>query len=999
MTTVVQVGSTAPTARELLKLADGSGRSWTDFDAAWYRRTYPQVLAALRKPTDAAALAHYLDHGQQQGLSPNPFFDEPYFLRMHPGAANAIREGGAKSGFDFYCRNLGRHRRPHWLFDQAWYRKQYDDLTDETLADNGLVNGYDHFLRHGSREGRSGSPFFDPLVYRASLPAREVAAAEAAGWYLHCIDRLHARSGPERESSVYFDPVWYLKTYEAVAQAVAGGELLSALHHYLSNDTPTQFDPRPEFSEKFYLKLYPDILKAIDAGNIRNGYHHFLANGVFERRVPSEAVDLAYYTDTYRSVRDDVQQGIARDAFAHYLSIGRAQGLHAAAPPEEKYTEGQAKTLFRQRAAALVPLFARRPLDFSCAGAPVLSVVMVLHDRFALTLQALASLRANFAGPIDLILVDSGSTDETVHIERCVHGATVLRFDINIGFLRGSNAGLQGAVADTVLFLNNDLELAHDAIRAALDRLTSDARIGAVGGKVVRTHGRLQEAGCIIWRDGATLGYLRDGSPTAPEANFVRDVDFCSGVFLMVRGDLLRELDGFADDFAPSYYEDVDLCVRIHQAGYRVVYDPSVVVHHLEYGSASSARASEAEMSRARQTFIARNQDYLLTRRIADPKEVVVARSADTPRHRVLFIEDNVPLRVIGSGFVRSNDVISVMAEIGCHVTVFPILPNAFDLATIYADMPDTVEVMFNKTLDDLAPFLESRAAYYDTIWVARTHNLDRIRPILGRLTNRPRIILDTEAIVALRAAAQAELSGDGTDFDLDGAIRKEFSNATVCQGIVAVSEREAEKLRTLGFTDVSVIGHARALTPTPRRFADRAGMLFVGAIHNVDSPNYDSLCWFVDEVLPLVQAVLGWETRLTIAGYMADGVTLERFRDHPRISLRGPMPDMAPLYDAHRLFVAPTRYAAGTPYKVHEAASYGLPIVASDLLRRQTGWEDGRELLAAPTTDPKRFAEQIIALHGDRVRWQRIRDAALARLVAENGRERYVTALREILG
>jgi glycosyltransferase involved in cell wall biosynthesis len=110
-------------------------------------------------------------------------------------------------------------------------------------------------------------------------------------------------------------------------------------------------------------------------------------------------------------------------------------------------------------------------------------------------------------------------------------------------------------------------------------------------------------------------------------------------------------------------------------------------------------------------------------------------------------------------------------------------------------------------------------------------------------------------------------------------------------------------------------------------------------------------------------------------------------------------MPDMAPLYDAHRVFVAPTRYAAGTPYKVHEAASYGLPIVASDLLCRQTGWEDGRELLAAPTTDAKRFAEQIIALYGDRVRWQRIRDAALARLVAENGRDRYVTALREILG
>jgi GT2 family glycosyltransferase len=999
MAITLQPVSAARTVREVLKLVTGPAQSWTEFDPKWYVRAYPQVRLALATPTDARVLAHYLDHGQQLGHSPNRFFDEAYFLRMHPGAVPAMRAGHAESGFDFYCRAEGRQRKPHWLFDQAYYRNRYDDLTDDTLAENGLRNGYDHFLRHGSREGRTGSPFFDPQVYRANLSKDEAAAAEAAGWFADCIDRLHARSGPERVTSVYFDPVWYLQNYETVAQAVADGEYVSALHHYLANETPTQFDPLPEFSEAFYLKLYPDIVVAIEAGNIRNGYQHFLSDGVFERRAPCEAVDLTYYIDSHKSVRDDLLHGVARDAFAHYLAVGRAQGLLAAAPPEEKFTEGQAKTLFRQRAAALVPLYARRPIDFSYSGAPAVSVIMVVHDRFALTLQALASLRNNFAGAIDMILVDSGSTDETVQIERCVRGATVLRFDMNVGFLRGCNAGLQGALAEAVLFLNNDVELAHDAVRAALGRLGSDPRIGAVGGKVVRTHGRLQEAGCIVWQDGTTLGYMRDAAPTVPQANFVRDVDYCSGVFLMVRGDLLRELDGFADDFAPAYYEDVDLCVRIREAGYRVVYDPSVVVHHLEYGSATSARASEAEMSRARKTFIGRHADYLGARIAAHPRAEVFARGTDAPRHRILFIEDMVPLRVIGSGFVRSNDVIAVMAELGCHVTVFPILPHSFDLAAIYGDMPETVEVMFNKTLDDLPPFLQSRAGYYDIVWVARTHNLDRVREHVERLDPPPRIVLDTEAITALRTAAQAALTGETKTFDLDGAIRAEFAGASICRGIVAVSEPEAETLRRLGYQDVSVVGHIRALTPTSRRFADRAGLLFVGAIHNIDSPNYDSLCWFVDEVLPLVQDTLGWETRLTIAGYMAGGVTLDRFRDHPRISLRGPLPDMGPLYDSHRLFVAPTRYAAGTPYKVYEAASYGLPIVASDLLCRQTGWEAGREMLTAPTTDAKLFAAQIVALYGDRVRWQRIRDAALARLAAENGRERYVTALREILG
>ena len=80
-------------------------------------RAYPTARLALPNPTDAKVLAYYFDHGQKQGHSPNPFFDEAYFLRMQPGAARAVRDGHAESGFDVYCRGHGAQRRPHWLFD------------------------------------------------------------------------------------------------------------------------------------------------------------------------------------------------------------------------------------------------------------------------------------------------------------------------------------------------------------------------------------------------------------------------------------------------------------------------------------------------------------------------------------------------------------------------------------------------------------------------------------------------------------------------------------------------------------------------------------------------------------------------------------------------------------------------------------------------------------------------------------------------------------------
>jgi glycosyltransferase involved in cell wall biosynthesis len=173
--------------------------------------------------------------------------------------------------------------------------------------------------------------------------------------------------------------------------------------------------------------------------------------------------------------------------------------------------------------------------------------------------------------------------------------------------------------------------------------------------------------------------------------------------------------------------------------------------------------------------------------------------------------------------------------------------------------------------------------------------------------------------------------------------------------------------------------------------------MLFVGAIHTPDSPNLDSLVWFADEVLPLIEEALGWETRLTIAGYIAPGIDLSRFERHRRITLRGAVSNLEPLYNASRVFVAPTRFAAGTPYKVYEAASRGLPVVATELLRGQLGWANEEEILSAEA-DPNAFAAAVTALYQQEERWRAVREGALRRLRRENDREGFVDAISRVL-
>ena len=1020
--------------RDML-LAGADAVGWAGFDAAWYLAAYPAAREALASADPAEVLKFYLDRGQQLGHSPNMYFDEDWHRRRYPRVAAALRDGTIASAFDAYCRHGFYGRSPHWLFDELFYRTRYPDLTEDYLAAQGLANGYDHYLRHGQFSGRSGHPLFDPAVYSAELAAGEHLEAEQRGCFTHYLASLRQNS-TERRTSILFDPAWHAASMQRAKVSLDQGNWRCALHHYLTNPTPTTFDPLAEFSERYYLARYRDVANAVSAGKYRNGYEHFLVEGRDKLRAPHRSIDLAYYASR-QAVAQDLASGRAHDAFEHYLTHGRILGLPAAPSEDQSVNEESAKLLFRRKANNLLPLFGHQLLDFTHGGRPDLSVVLVLHNQFALTMQALGSLRSNYAGAIELILVDSGSTDETVLIERHVAGTNRLRFEDNLGFLRGCNVGLQFATADFVLLMNNDVELAPGAVNAALQRLRSQQRTGAVGGKIVRSHGLLQEAGCTVWNDGSASGYLRDVSPLAPEVNFVRPVDYCSAAFLMVRGELLRDLEGFDDSFAPAYYEDADLCLRIAQAGYDVVYDPSIIVLHHEYGSAEGTDAVERQIALNRAIFVAKHAAYLQGQPLKDLRNQVVSRFARTETsRRILFIDDTVPLRTIGSGFVRSNDLIQVMASLGYRVTVFPLKANRQDIAGVYRDMPESVEVMYDRDIADLADFLTERDGYFDYLWISRTHNLDRIRHLLDtalRPATPTPIVLDTEAIASLRDIARAALTGEAPasaveavrqadpaatvtpieptaavtpadaaaaviPADAAAAVTKEFAHAGLCQTVVAVSDEEAGILRGIGLNNVAVIGHMRRLNPTPRPFAERSGMLFVGAIHQQASPNLDSLEWFVDAVLPSIERVLGWRTRLTVVGYTAPGISLAAFAKHPRVTLAGTIVDLTRVYDQHRVFIAPTRFAAGLPYKVYEAASFGLPVVATELLRRQMGWENGQDMLCAGIDDPEQMARQVLALYQDATLWQRIRANALDRLGRENSPEGYAEAIQRVL-
>src|SRR5262249_49150232 len=155
-----------------------------------------------------------------------------------------------------------------------------------------------------------------------------------------------------------------------------------------------------------------------------------------------------------------------------------------------------------------------------------------------------------------------------------------IRNSENRNFLLAVNQAALEARGRYLLLLNNDAQLLPGSLRAALDTIESEPGIGAVGGRLILFDGSLQEAGSIIWRDGSCLGYGRGDNPFASSYMFRRDVDYCSGAFLLTPLELWKKLGGFDEAFVPAYYEETDYCVRLWEHGFRVVYEPAAVLMH-----------------------------------------------------------------------------------------------------------------------------------------------------------------------------------------------------------------------------------------------------------------------------------------------------------------------------------------------------------------------------------------------------------------------------------
>ena len=242
---------------------------------------------------------------------------------------------------------------------------------------------------------------------------------------------------------------------------------------------------------------------------------------------------------------------------------------------------------------------------------PKVSILVVSYNARDHVLACLASVAAHVTLPHEVVVVDNASADATVDAVRArFPAALVIANEANVGFSRANNQATRASAGAYVLVLNGDAEVGPGCVETLAALLDAQAGAGIVGPRTRFPDGRIQVSfgprptPLAEWRQRKLVRGVRSGDAASlarAEEQAAREQEpaWVSGSCFLARRAALEAVAGFDEGFF-LYQEDVDLCLRVRAAGWRIVYTPRAeVVHHLGASMAQAASRSAIEYHRS----------------------------------------------------------------------------------------------------------------------------------------------------------------------------------------------------------------------------------------------------------------------------------------------------------------------------------------------------------------------------------------------------------------
>jgi GT2 family glycosyltransferase len=520
------------------------------FDETWYFNEYPLVYEQGNDPIE-----HYLNIGYLEGKDPNPLFCTTWYLTKYAD----IQKSGDNPFVHYLTQGYKEKRDPHPIFQTEWYFHYNPDCA------TGEVNPLLHYFKHGSVEGRKVHPLFDERFYTRQTGLQPEDGAPLfhyimAGW------KQGFNPNP------FFDVKYYIDN-------ILNGTLEEPLSHFIQEAISQKISPSPYFDTDFYIHT-----NELNVNGAADPLIHFLTKGIKLLRRPSPLFKIYQFRENgdlheinhTTDLDKYIQQGELDPVYEYIETKARIQVKEKARLRSQPIKKG---SHFELKEADLKNILGQ--IQFKKVEHPTVSVIIPYYNAKKYIIECLLSLfKKAELDKIEVILVNDHSPDDIKNTVDGIPNLIYLENGKNEGFVKSCNKGAKAAKGDYFLFFNNDAQITENAIELMASTLDNDPAIGIVGPKVLYPAGHLQEAGCKLFPDGSSGFIGLDDDPNLERYNYSKEVDYVSGCSLMIRKEVFEKVGGFSLEFEPGYCEDVDLCMKTRNEGYKIWYNHQATIYH-----------------------------------------------------------------------------------------------------------------------------------------------------------------------------------------------------------------------------------------------------------------------------------------------------------------------------------------------------------------------------------------------------------------------------------
>lgn len=227
--------------------------------------------------------------------------------------------------------------------------------------------------------------------------------------------------------------------------------------------------------------------------------------------------------------------------------------------------------------------------DWEIRDSPLVSIVIPTRDQLELIRQLIDGILHNTQySNIEIVIVDNGSTNRSTldfYSElRRRNDIRIIDYREPFNYSVACNRGAAAARGEYVLFMNNDIEITHPGWLNEMLKWGEQPEIGVVGPHLIYPNGRTQHAGIVLGLYGLAGHAFHQCAPETYSpfgmAEWVRNVSAVTGACQLISKSLFDDLGGYDEGYT-LLYSDLDLCLRVKQKGFRVVYTPHCrLVHH-----------------------------------------------------------------------------------------------------------------------------------------------------------------------------------------------------------------------------------------------------------------------------------------------------------------------------------------------------------------------------------------------------------------------------------